>query len=141
MSMQLKAIDVARLRRSGVRPLRGDAVGCIARGGLFRVANARVYITGVAAAAAVPTRDTADRAHATFDSAGYLVPATGVEHARPRRYHISQMTSRGVAVDSSFDSTHRLRQELSGIPGIGIEAARRDAAVLCRDARTPARPT
>ena len=139
--MEIKKIDVARLRRAGVRPLRDDSVGIIARGGLFRIANARVYITGVDPARAVPTRDPSDRAHAMFGAEGYLVPAGPVGAARPRRYDPSQMTSRGVAIDSAYDATHRLRRELDGIPGIGLTASRAQAACLCRDAASVARPT
>lgn len=75
--------------------------------------NARVYLTAAnpqtSDVECVPTRDRSDRAHAVFAETGragevLLVPGDRVDAgARPRRYPVNQMTSRGVAHDSAFD--------------------------------------
>lgn len=124
-----------------VRGNKGDVVAMVAMGQLYRNENARVILTGATLDATYPTRDPADRAHSCFDDRGMLVPAADSrgnpnrilgDVARPRRYHPSQLNGHGVAWDSVFDATHQRQRELSGIPGVGIEAASRDRAVQSR---------
>lgn len=82
---------------------------------IYEFANEAVHLTCGGHAEAVPTRDPFDMAHGVRDGFGMLVPAAIrreghivlnrlVRHARPRRYHPSQMTSSGVGVDSMFDA-------------------------------------
>lgn len=73
--------------------------------------NARVVLTGANAVDCIPTPDKCDRAHSVRDGAGWLVPGYLVKNATPRRYHPSQLTSRGVPFDSSFDPWHKLQRK------------------------------
>lgn len=89
--------------------------------------NARVYLTEAnpqtSDVECVPTRDRSDRAHAVFAETGragevLLVPGDRVDAgARPRRYPVNQMTSRGVAHDSAFDehAARELRLQRMGL--------------------------
>lgn len=76
------------------------------RSRVHEFANTRVVLTGAARSTCIPTRDKADRAHAVVDHLGMLRPGGSVPNATPRMYPQSQMTSGGVAFDSSYDETY-----------------------------------
>lgn len=90
--------------------------------------NASVYLTcaneQAGGVACFPTSDPFDRAHASFDPAGMLLPAIAVRGkcAVPRRYPRCQLTSAGVSIDSAFDE-HEARLRLLKSWELRVDAA------------------
>lgn len=102
------------------RPRRGGDGGEVPqaeskRDGGRRTFNSEVYMTCGPREMTVETVDPGDRAHGVRDAHGLLVSARhplAARRSRPRRYHPSSMTSRGVSYDTAFDDLHDAEQWL-----------------------------
>lgn len=119
-----------------VLPRRVDPIALVVRSAR-EVLNSRVFMTCGDRAATIPTRDTSDRAHASFAEDGLLRPGAAVPNAKPRRYHQSQITSAGVSFDSAFDATYQRAKRLEGIPGIGSDSFTRERLIVSREVPAP----
>lgn len=51
-----------------------------------------------------------------------------VESAKPRLYHPSQLSARGVSPDAAADALHEMQRRLEGVPGLGASESRRNLA-------------
>lgn len=131
MNLGLRGGSARRLKGRLVRckPTKGGDGGIL---GLVELedarGNKRTVLVSVPpdAPGLVETLDPADRAHGVrvwHPKLGWMLvaavdedgrPAPGLE-ATPRRYPASQMTSRGVAIDSAFDLFYERLRALEGI--------------------------